>query len=179
MLFFGFVVFSFLFTTLHPFSNSTSFLDGNTYFFTFFLFSTDPLLFIATAFYTVYRDGIYHFYLSTAYFLCLWASWLWILTCYFIVPAIALPLLYFLLHVGLWADAPAVSTQFSRLYLFWALLANILVVPAHFITWASSAHLLLLFYFFYSHGPFAKSFGLPQPSYHILTSYYFFKLICL
>ena len=41
---------------------------------------------------------------------------------------------------------------------------------------ASSAH-LFLFYLFYSHGPFAKSFGLPRPNYHILKSYYFFRLI--
>ena len=42
----------------------------------------------------------------------------------------------------------------------------------------SSGHLLHL-YLFYSHELFAKSFGLPQPNYHILTSYYFFRLIGL
>ena len=42
----------------------------------------------------------------------------------------------------------------------------------------SSSHLLHL-YLFYSHELFAKSFGLPQPNYHILTSYYFFGLIGL
>ena len=42
----------------------------------------------------------------------------------------------------------------------------------------SSGHLLHL-YLFYSHELFAKSFGLPQPNYHILTSYYFFGLIGL
>lgn len=42
----------------------------------------------------------------------------------------------------------------------------------------SSDHLLHL-YFFYSHGLFAKSFGLSRSNYHILTFYYFFGLIGL
>ena len=66
-------------------------------------------------------------------FLCPWASWLGILPCHFIVLAISLPLFYFLLPLGLRADAPAMPVHFPHLYLFWALLANILVVPAHFI----------------------------------------------
>ena len=80
-------------------------------------------------------------------FLCLWASWLGNLPYHFIVPAISLPLFYFLLPVGLWADTPAVSVHFSHLYLFWVLLANILAVLAHFISRACSAHLLLFTYF--------------------------------
>jgi len=66
--------------------------------------------------------------------------------------------------------------HFPHLYLFWALLANIPVVLAHFILWASSAHLLLL-YLFYSYGLFAKSFRLLRPNYHIFTSYYFSGLL--
>ena len=78
--------------------------------------------------------------------------------------------------MGLQADAPAMPVHFLHLYLFWALLANIPAVPAHFIPWASSAY-LLLFYLFYSHAFFAKSFGLSQPNYHIFTSYYFSGLL--
>ena len=44
-------------------------------------------------------------------------------------------LFYFLLLVGLWADAPTMPTHFQHLYFFWTLLANILVVPAHFVPW--------------------------------------------
>ena len=92
-------------------------------------------------------------------------------------------LLYFLLHVGLWANAPAVLAHFPHLYLFWVFLANILAMPTHFIPRASSIHLLLL-YLFYSNGLLARSFGLlarsfvlPRPNYHILTSYYFSDLL--
>ena len=35
-------------------------------------------------------------------FLCPWASWLGILSCYFIVSTISLPLFYFSLPMGLW-----------------------------------------------------------------------------
>ena len=122
-------------------------------------------------------------------FLCSWASWLWVLPCHFIVLAIALPFLFYFLPMGLWVDALAVPAHFfinlllmaslahfPCLYIFWALLANILAMPVHFIPRVSSAHLLLL-YIFYSHGLFSRSFGLPQPNYHIFTSYYFLGLL--
>ena len=80
------------------------------------------------------------------------------------------------LPVGLRANALAVLVHFSHLYLFWALLANIPVVLAHFISRASLAH-LFLFYLFYFHGLFSKSSGLPWPNYHIFTSYYFSGLL--
>ena len=54
-------------------------------------------------------------------------------------------LLYFLFPVGLQADALAVPAHFPHLYFFWALLANIFVVLAHFILRVFSAHILLLF----------------------------------
>ena len=95
---------------------------------------------------------------------------------------------YFLLPMSLRADAPTVPTHFfinillkaslahiPHLYLFWALLANIPTVPAHFIPQAYLAHLLLL-YLFYSHGLFARSFELPRPNYHVLISYLLFRL---
>ena len=41
---------------------------------------------------------------------------------------------------------------------------------------AFSTH-LVPFYLFYSHGLFAKSFGLPKPNYHIFTSYYYLGLL--
>ena len=93
--------------------------------------------------------------------------------------------------VGLWADTPTVPTHFfinlllraslahfPHLYLFWALLANIPAVPAHFTTsyWASLAYLLLL-YLFCFHGLFARFFWLPRPNYDIFTSYYFLGLL--
>ena len=60
--------------------------------------------------------------------------------CYSIIS-----LLYFLFPVGLQADALAVPAHFPHLYFFWALLANIFVVLAHFILRVFSAHILLLF----------------------------------
>ena len=57
-------------------------------------------------------------------------------------------------------------------------MVNILVVPAHFILWAFSAHLLPL-YLFYSYGLFPKSFRLFWPNYHIFTSYYFSNTLIL
>ena len=62
--------------------------------------------------------------------------------------------------MGLQADAPTMPVHFPYLHLFWALLANIPIVLAHFIPWAFSSH-LLPFYLFYSHELFSKSFGLP------------------
>ena len=68
--------------------------------------------------------------------------------------------------------------NFSYIYLFWALLAKFLLCQPislfHFRT--SLTHLFFL-YLFYSHGLFARSFGLPRPNYHILTSYYFLDLL--
>ena len=91
--------------------------------------------------------------------------------------------------VGLRADAPAVLAHFfinlllraslahfSHLYLFWALLASIPTVPAYFIPRVFSAH-LLLFYLFYSHGLFAKSFGLPRSNTTSLPLIYFSVLL--
>ena len=69
------------------------------------------------------------------------------LPCHFIISAISLSLLYFLLSMGLRATALAMPIHFPHLYLFWVLLVNILVVPAHFILWAFSAHLLLFTFF--------------------------------
>ena len=46
----------------------------------------------------------------------------------------------------------------------------------HFIPWAFSAHLILL-YLFYSHGFFAKFFGVPQPIFYIFTSWACWPLI--
>ena len=49
--------------------------------------------------------------------------------------------------------------------------------PFHYvILWAFLAHLLLL-YLYYSHGLFAKSFGLPRSNYHIFTSHYYLDLL--
>ena len=80
------------------------------------------------------------------------------------------------LPVGLRANALAVLVHFSHLYLFWALLANIPVVLAHFISRASLAH-LFLFYLFYFHGLFSKYSGFPWPNYHSFNSYYFSGLL--
>ena len=93
--------------------------------------------------------------------------------------------------VGLQAYAPTVLAHFfinlllraflayfPYLYLFWALLATFLLCQpiSLFHSQASSTHLLLLC-LFYSHRLFARSFGLPRPNYHILTSYYFLDLL--
>lgn len=69
-----------------------------------------------------------------------WASWLLLLLYHFTMPAITLPSFRF---VGLWVAVSAYfpvnfllkasQTHFSHLFLSWALLANILVVQAHFI----------------------------------------------
>lgn len=97
-------------------------------------------------------------------FLCLWASWLWILPYHFNVPTIALHLFFFSCYpVGLQADTPAVPTHFfiklllraslanfPHPYLFWALLANIPTMPAHFII---------------------SFLGLPRPIYFFFTSF--------
>ena len=94
--------------------------------------------------------------------------------------------------VGLWVDAPAMLahffinlllraslTHFPHLYLFWALLANILVVPVHFTT--SFLRLSRLIYFFFISFTFlsffARFFKFPRPNYHIFTSYYFLGLL--
>ena len=95
---------------------------------------------------------------------------------------------YFMLPMGLRADAPTVPAHFfvnlllkaslahfPHLYLFRALLTNILVVLTHFISRTSLTHLLLL-YLFYSHGLFARSFELPRLDYHTLISYLLFRL---
>ena len=96
---------------------------------------------------------------------------------------------YFLLPMGLRADAPAMPTHFfinlllraslahfSHLYLFWVLLASILAMLAHFIPRVFSAHLFIL-YLFYSHGLFAKSFGFPQSNTTSLPLIYFSILL--
>ena len=80
------------------------------------------------------------------------------------------------LPVGLRANAPAEPVHFTHLYLFWALLVNIPIVLAHFISQASSAH-LFLFYLFYFHGLFSKYSGFPWPNYHSFNSYYFSGLL--
>ena len=81
-------------------------------------------------------------------FLWPWAFWLLTLPYHFIVPTIALPLFFISCYlVGLRADAPAMPTHFfisfllkaslayfPHLYLFWAWLAYIPVILAHFTT---------------------------------------------
>ena len=81
-------------------------------------------------------------------FLWPWAFWLLILPYHFIAPTIALPLFFISCYlVGLRADAPAMPTHFfisfllkaslayfPHLYLFWAWLAYIPVILAHFTT---------------------------------------------
>ena len=70
--------------------------------------------------------------------------------------AIALLLLYqylsfiSLLPMGLWADVSAMPVYFPQPYLFWALFANITTVPAHLIPQVFSAHLLLLYLFYFN-----------------------------
>ena len=96
-------------------------------------------------------------------FLCSWASWQLILPYHFIVPAIALPLFFYIscYLVGLRANAPSVPAHFfinlllkaslayfPHLYLFWVLLANIPIMLAYFIF-----------------------LGLSQPIYFIFTSF--------
>ena len=49
--------------------------------------------------------------------------------------------------MGLWVNALAMLVHFPHLYLFWNLLANIPIVPTHFIPRASLAHLLLFYLF--------------------------------
>ena len=90
------------------------------------------------------------------------------------------------------ADAPTVPAHFfinlllraslahfPYLYLFWALLANILIVPTHLII--SFLRLPWPIYFSYTSftlmGFFVRSSGLSRPNYHILTSYYFLGLL--
>ena len=64
LFFFGLLCFLFLFSPFIACSTSTSFHDDDDSF---------PSLFVATTFYTVCHDRIYHFYPSTA-FGSLWAS---------------------------------------------------------------------------------------------------------
>ena len=94
--------------------------------------------------------------------------------------------------VGLRTNAPVVlayffinlllrtpKAHFSHLFLFWALLASIPVVLAHYFIPQAFLTRLLPFYLFYSYELFARIFGLPRPNYHIFTSYYLFGLIGL
>ena len=125
-------------------------------------------------------------------FLRLWASRLLILPYHFIMPAIALHFLYFVLPCGLvgWCSchaSPLLDQSFAQGFLgplstSLPLLGFIgqhsyCASPFHYlIPQASLAH-LLIFYLFYSHGLFARSIGFPQPNYHILASYYFSDLL--
>ena len=72
------------------------------------------------------------------------------------------------LPMGLRANAPVEPVHFSHLYLFWALLVNIPIVLAHFISQASSAH-LFLFYLFYFHGLFLNPLDFLGPITTALT----------
>ena len=119
-------------------------------------------------------------------FLCPWASWLFILPRHFIVPAIILPSLYFVLPHELvgwrsYCASPLLCQSFAQGFLgpLFTSLPLLGFIGQHsycsspfryFIPRASLAHLLPL-YLFYSHGLFARSFGLPWPNYHILISY--------
>ena len=108
---------------------------------------------------------------------------------HFIVPTIALPSFRFMLHRGLvGCRVNPLPCQFSAqgfpspLFTFLPLLGFIgqhfcSTSPFHhFIPRVSSAHLLPL-YLFYSHGFFARFFGLPWPNYHLFTSLYFLGLL--
>ena len=111
-------------------------------------------------------------------FLCSWASWQLILPYHFIMPAITLPLLLFLITP--WACGlmflpwQPISSSIFCLGLPWLtfhIFTSFGLVSQHsyharsfhyFIPRASSAYLLLL-YPFYSYGIFAKFFRLPHP----------------
>ena len=108
---------------------------------------------------------------------------------HFIVPTIALPSFRFVLHRGLvGCRVNPLPCQFSAqgfpspLFTFLPLLGFIgqhfcCTSPFHhFISRASLAHLLPL-YLFYSHGFFARFFGLPRPNYHLFTFLYFLGLL--
>ena len=125
-------------------------------------------------------------------FLCPWASWLLILPYHFIMPTIALP--SFLLCVIPWTcPLTFLLCQPTSLSIFCSGLPRptFHIFTSFRLCWPtfllcqtislfhSSGFLnpLLSFYLFYSHGLFARSFGLPWPNYHILTSYYFLSLL--
>ena len=130
-------------------------------------------------------------FLSSPYFsfLRLWASWLLLLPYHSILLGIGFTLLS--LRVISWACGLSCQP------IFLSILCSRLPRPAlhifttfglvgqhsccvssfhHLILWASLAHLLPL-YFFYFHELFAKSFGLPWPNYHIFTSHYYLGLL--
>ena len=68
--------------------------------------------------------------------------------------------------------------NFSYIYLFWGLLAKFLLCqPISLFRFRTSLTHLFFLYLFYSHGLFARSFGLPWLNYYILTSYYFLDLL--
>ena len=111
-------------------------------------------------------------------FLCLWASLLWILPHLFIMPAIALSL--FFISCFPWAYRlmllPCQPTFhiFTSFGPYWP--TFLLCWPILFFGFSRPIY-FFFFYLFYSYGLFASSFGLPQPNYHILTSYYFSGLL--
>ena len=64
----------------------------------------------------------------------------------------------------LWAYRPMLlPVHFPHLFFFWALFDHIPAMPAHFIPWASSAYLLLL-YLFYSHVFLLNLLGFLSPT---------------
>ena len=81
-----------------------------------------------------------------------------ILPCsYYIIISILFP-------CYLWAYRPMLlPVHFPHLFFFWALFDHIPAVPAHFIPWASSAYLLLL-YLFYSHVFLLNLLGFLSPT---------------
>ena len=125
-------------------------------------------------------------------FLHLWASWLLILPYHFIMPAIALHFLYFVLPCGLvgWCScraSPLLDQSFAQGFLG-LLFTSLLLLgfvgqhsycanPFHYFIPQASLTRLLPFYLFYSHGLLARSFELLRPNYHIFTSYYFLALL--
>ena len=119
-------------------------------------------------------------------FLGLWPSWPLLLPCHSTVPSIALSSFCFMFYHGLVVNTLSCkfSAQgFSGLPFTSSPLLGFVgqhsycTNPFHYVILrASPAHLLRL-YLYYSHGLFAKSFGLPQSNYHIFTSHYYLDLL--
>ena len=94
-------------------------------------------------------------------FLCTWASWLVILPCHYTALAISSLFFYFFVTHGLtgWGSCQPTFHIFTSFGLYWA--TFLLCHAAHFIHRASSAHLLL--YFFYFHGFLLNPLGFLSP----------------